>query len=663
MKCGRVFPLFGLVTICMSLGSCGSSHAGPTSPAPVQLKITTLSLVDGTQNGAYNATLKASGGTLPLRWSVTAGSLPSGLTLSDTGMLAGSPGNCGSFTFTVQVTDSSSVPQVDTATFVLNIRDALGIATTTLPPGTVGSPYHFVLGVSGGAAPYTWSVIAGTLPQGLQVSTVGDISGTPTDAGDSTITVQVVDSYSAAVTAVLNIHINALGDTQVLKGNYAFLVSGFGSDQARWIVAGSLVADGEGNITSGVVDRNALMSQPINVPVTGTYSVATGNVATLSLTSSGASYSATFAFALSANSDGRIIEYDDSTGFGSRGSGILRKQDPNAFQISNIAGSYVFGITGSDSSGFRAAIVGQFILDESGNIKEGVCDINDGGSPGSCYFSGAVSLVDSTTGRTLSSMQGESGFTQQALYIISSSELLMISIDSVQDTGALLMGGSILRQSNPGNFSNGSLDGAAILYDQALVQDFSDPNTSQASVGLLSFDHGSFTMTDDENRGGIETQHSISGEFTVASNGRAVSTEGGPIVYLISQNQGTFLGTDVSVTFGTLETQSAGPFASASVSGTYAGGSLVPAEAAVVDDIALLFADGGGNAGFNVSSSGPSGLKNGLVGTVSYTVATTGRGRFTNAESDLNGIIYVISPTRFVVLPAEQNGGILVFEH
>jgi len=60
---------------------------------------------------------------------------------------------------------------------------ALGITTTSLSDGTVNVAYSATLVASGGTSPYTWSVVSGSLPDGLSLSTGGAISGTPTTEG------------------------------------------------------------------------------------------------------------------------------------------------------------------------------------------------------------------------------------------------------------------------------------------------------------------------------------------------------------------------------------------------------------------------------------------------------------------------------------------------
>jgi hypothetical protein len=73
---------------------------------------TSPTLPQATQNAAYQTTLATSGGVGPYTWSLASGSaLPAGLTLSSAGVISGTLASsitAGNYTFTVQVTDSSS---------------------------------------------------------------------------------------------------------------------------------------------------------------------------------------------------------------------------------------------------------------------------------------------------------------------------------------------------------------------------------------------------------------------------------------------------------------------------------------------------------------------------------------------------------------------------
>ena len=102
-----------------------AGHTISASFAIEPLTITTSSpLPDGWVGTAYNQTLNATGGLTPYTWSITSGSLPSGLTLnSSTGVISGTPTTTGTSDFIVQVADSNSPPSPPAAkNFSITIR-------------------------------------------------------------------------------------------------------------------------------------------------------------------------------------------------------------------------------------------------------------------------------------------------------------------------------------------------------------------------------------------------------------------------------------------------------------------------------------------------------------------------------------------------------------
>jgi Putative Ig domain len=110
----------------------------------------------------------------------------------------------------VKVTDATQ-PSSQSATAGLSIKISapqpmapapLAVTTSSLPGGTVGSPYpSTTLQASGGVSPYTWSLGSGTLPAGLTLAAGGAISGTPTMAGSYPVTFVVTDSSPTPQTA------------------------------------------------------------------------------------------------------------------------------------------------------------------------------------------------------------------------------------------------------------------------------------------------------------------------------------------------------------------------------------------------------------------------------------------------------------------------------
>ncbi len=91
-------------------GSCQQKATQPVTVCvqPTILKITTTQLNQGALNTAYTSALTASGGVTPYHWTISSGSLPTGLNLSDAGVISGTPTQSGNFSFDVTVTDSET---------------------------------------------------------------------------------------------------------------------------------------------------------------------------------------------------------------------------------------------------------------------------------------------------------------------------------------------------------------------------------------------------------------------------------------------------------------------------------------------------------------------------------------------------------------------------
>jgi len=118
------------------LQSCGGGSSTSTSSP---LAITTTSLTGGTVAESYSATLTATGGTgSGYAWSVSAGTLPGGMTLASTGVLSGTPAAAGTFNFTAAVTDSSQASATASLSLVIG---AAGPLTTYEFTGDT-SPVH-----------------------------------------------------------------------------------------------------------------------------------------------------------------------------------------------------------------------------------------------------------------------------------------------------------------------------------------------------------------------------------------------------------------------------------------------------------------------------------------------------------------------------------------
>lgn len=173
-----------------------------TLNASPPLAITTAtSLPAGTVGTSYSQALAASGGIGPYTWSGGQG-LPAGLTLSPSGSISGTPTAAGPpVNFSVSVADS--IGNTAGRSFALTIAGSgITVQTTSLPAASVGSPYNATLTAVGGASPYTWSLISGSLPAGLTLNGNGTISGTPAaNATTSSFTVRATDTANVSATS------------------------------------------------------------------------------------------------------------------------------------------------------------------------------------------------------------------------------------------------------------------------------------------------------------------------------------------------------------------------------------------------------------------------------------------------------------------------------
>src|SRR2546425_9772829 len=134
--------------------------------------ITTDSLPSAAVGSPYSSTLVGNGIKSNVTWAVTAGALPAGLTLSEEGVISGTPSASGTATFMVKATaDSidSAAPgtRVDSRQYTLNVAGSLS-ASISRSVAEVGVPVRSTLVARGGQQPYTWAA-KGATARGLRI--------------------------------------------------------------------------------------------------------------------------------------------------------------------------------------------------------------------------------------------------------------------------------------------------------------------------------------------------------------------------------------------------------------------------------------------------------------------------------------------------------------
>lgn len=168
--------------------------------------ISDTSLPPGIPFAPYLASLNIAGGALP--YSVTFSGLPKGLSGTSSGTIQGIVTAPGTFSVAVTVTDVNGISASKTLPLVFAIPPPLSVSATVLAAGALGQTYSQVLGGgAGGAPPYLWSFVSGSLPDGLSLHSGGTISGIPSKIGTFTFAVRATDYTGASAVGSVSLTI------------------------------------------------------------------------------------------------------------------------------------------------------------------------------------------------------------------------------------------------------------------------------------------------------------------------------------------------------------------------------------------------------------------------------------------------------------------------
>jgi hypothetical protein len=684
---GQVTTVNGF-SIVVSTESIVFTSAPPSSMTAGGTQVVSATVTSDPGNGGVNWTVTCGGGSCgSFTLSHTASG---GQTTYDAPPV---PPTGGTVTITATAADAPS-PKV-TAVVTINAQPLI-FTTSSLPNGTVNIAYNATITASGGVPPYIFSldVTSTPLPANLTFnpgSPSATITGTPAATGTTNnIVVDVKDSETVPMTKQItfSITVNAAnaacgsGSESLMNGQYAIALRGFDASGPVGIGA-TFDADGLGHIAKlvGLEDINSSGPSGVqNLSITSgssSYSVGSDHRGCLTILNS-AGTTQKFRFSLGpisagVASNGRIIEFDNT---GSNTSGVMRKQDLAAFSTAQISGNFAFGASGSDVGGGKFAAIGLVSLNGGGGFNgspASVVDFNDKGSVdnnGTTYPANPISLsqgsysVSSSSGRgTLSFLPVVNGSStvHEILYVVSSSELLIMSSDpQAPPNGNSLFVGSALKQTL-GSFNAASLNAKSILYTTGLGNN-SGTAVSRISAGIFSpTGTGTFSFSGEQNDGGnISAQSAPPGStYTVGSDGRVTFAGGGgntPILYLVGANKGFVLFTDgggsAHVESGFLEPQTGSPFSNSSASGTYAFGTYQPEDTGVDLSTGVATFNAGNITGTSDdNSSGTLTAGSSILDT--YSIDATGLGSIPancTLGTNCNNIFFVISPTKFVLL-------------
>jgi hypothetical protein len=219
--------------------------------AASSLVIDTMGLPAGSVGVAYSTPVSASGGLTPYTWSLAAGSLPPGLSVSTGGVISGTPTANGTFGFTVQVNDSSAQVQTKALSLTINASN-IDVSPLALSDATQNVAYNATIIATGGTGPYTFTVLSGALPTGLTLSSGGSLSGPPTALGSFSFVIQATDAFAQTGSRAYSVTVNpsplqittsSLPGGTVSQSYSATLTSTGGTLPVTWSVsAGTLPA-------------------------------------------------------------------------------------------------------------------------------------------------------------------------------------------------------------------------------------------------------------------------------------------------------------------------------------------------------------------------------------------------------------------------------------
>lgn len=196
-----------VATVSISCGGASSASTTSSGYGPTAIPVTlSCSLPpNATQGAGFYGTCTASGGTGAITFSISAGTLPAGLTLDPTtGVISGTATAMGTSSFTVMAMDSGSPPQSATysVTNLTVLPMDLSISCTIPNPLIIGDVHNGGCTTIGGTPPMAFSVSAGALPPGVVLdSATGALTGSATSSGEYEFTIQATDSGSPVQTA------------------------------------------------------------------------------------------------------------------------------------------------------------------------------------------------------------------------------------------------------------------------------------------------------------------------------------------------------------------------------------------------------------------------------------------------------------------------------
>jgi hypothetical protein len=444
--------------------------------------ITPATLPGGNVGTPYNQTASVTGGIAPYTLSIT-GTQITGVTFTagaTSATLSGIPTAAATYSFTVKVTDSGSPAQSTSMPYsvVIGAQLPLSITTTSLPGGTLNSVYGPVsINATGGFAPYSFGATG--LPAGMNLSSAGSLTGTPTAAGSFSVTITVTDSETPTVgTANVTLPLTITAPALVLSPGTGSLPN---ATQNAAYTTSFTPSGGVGPYTIAMDGTSAALPTGLNFNGTTASTAAatiTGTPTVLGTTS------------------GIIVDVTDS-----EAPAVTTKVTYSLTVVvpcgsgseSLLSGQYAFVLSGFDSNGNVALIGG--VLTASGasgssNLTAGVVDMNlSGGVQTNLAIASGSNYTVGSDGRGCMAITTTAGTQNYRFSVGASGNGHMIDFDVA---GPFTSG--VLRKQTASAFSTAQISGN-YAFGVSSAQDSTFGGGKLAAMGVLNLNGGSVTTT------------------------------------------------------------------------------------------------------------------------------------------------------------------------
>jgi hypothetical protein len=545
------------------------------------ISITPATLPDGMVGSTYAQELIASSAQAPVQFTITAGTLPTGLRLGTmTGdrfaTIGGVPmGTPGPSTFTVQVTDSSTPPQTASATYTLTIDAAdttddaeLKGVYAFLFQGFEDSDGTMVVVAASFGADGQGNITVGfedTLESGAPEPT-REVTGNYWLGADGRGTMFLTTDATNPATGVLfafsagNIQngvftkarLIRFDDTDGLTGSTGsgvmlmqnpatFMLSALTGSYAFSEIGSSLTSgnpesgvgleifDGKGNFLLGsMVDLNSAGALTPTAAISGTYALSNETVSNGRLTASpvitGDSGTVSDVFYIIDDTQFFFLSSDSTNNTIYSGTAQLQVPPANGFAASSLTGNSVIAVQGKPSSGLSTAVIGSLTA-TSPNFTLEFVQRGAGDSSQVTGTAGGTYTVGENGRAVLTFTSG--GFSPTILYLDAVNQGFAGETDAGASTGLIAPGGS--------NFSNETLSGSGNYFfgsfNPAMIQGRNQVGVGSASPTSLQF------TSDATGPAGVlfaNAQATQPSPYTVAPNGQFTSSDNGVAGYVAS---------------------------------------------------------------------------------------------------------------------------------